>query len=85
MTNSDYQTIPYRPEFKLGIAKVLRGLWSDDPAENLSYILNGSMRAIPILRIRWESSFFTMAKSWAIVVTLRNASRFAVKTITFPS
>ena len=37
MANSDYQAIPYRSKFKLRVAELLRGLWSDDPAENLSY------------------------------------------------
>ncbi len=37
MANSDYQAIPYRSKYKLRVAELLRGLWSDDPAENLTY------------------------------------------------
>ena len=37
MANSEYQAVAYAPEFKPAVAELLRGLWSNDPTENLSY------------------------------------------------
>lgn len=37
MGDSSYEALPYRPEFKLQVEALLRGFWSDDPEENLSY------------------------------------------------
>lgn len=37
MAKSSYEALPYRPEFKLHVEALLRGFWSDDPVENLSY------------------------------------------------
>lgn len=37
MAVGSYEAQPYRPEFKLQVGALLRGFWSDDPVENLSY------------------------------------------------
>ena len=37
MATSEYDAILYRREFKLAVIDILRGLWSHDRAENVSY------------------------------------------------
>jgi hypothetical protein len=37
MTISSYHAVPYRSEYKPDVAKLLTGLWSDDPVKNSSY------------------------------------------------